>query len=293
LQLRNSAAITWARAQPEVAIERNARAAPGIRRGHGHGRTRPGSITSRDRQAAMTAPEIRTSHVTIPVADGTAMGGYLAAPAAPGPHPAIFVIQEIFGVNEHIRDVTERFARAGYLALAPEIFHRFAPGYQGSYDDIPASVALTSKLTPEAVTADLAATHAWLAARDDVRRGAIAAIGYCMGGRLAFVANAMLPLGAAVSYYGGGIATNHLALAGALRGPQLLVWAGNDPYIPPADRDRVHAAVRDAGKRYVNVEFSGVNHGFFCDARSDYDAGASRQAWALTMAFLDDALRAA
>jgi len=109
-----------------------------------------------------------------------------------------------------------------------------------------------------------------------------------MGGRLAFVANATLPLGASVAYYGGGIATNHLGLAGALHGPQLLVWAGNDPWIPAADRDRVHAAVRDAGKRYVNVEFSGVNHGFFCDARSDYDAGASRQAWALTLAFLEE-----
>ena len=71
------------------------------------------------------------------------------------------------------------------------------------------------------------------------------------------------------------------------------MWAGNDPWIPPADRDRVHAAVRDAGKRYVNVEFSGVNHGFFCDARSDYDAGASRQAWALTLAFLEHWLGAA
>jgi carboxymethylenebutenolidase len=241
----------------------------------------------------MTEPEIRTSSITLPVADNTTMGGYLAVPAAPGPHAAVFVIQEIFGVNAHIRDVTERFARAGYVALAPEIFHRFAPGYQGSYDDIQASIAMTSKLTPDGVKADLAATHAWLAARDDVRDGRVAAIGYCMGGRLAFVANAALPLGAAVSYYGGGIAANHLDLAGALHGPQLLVWAGNDPWIPPADRDRVHAAVRDAGKRYVNVEFSGVNHGFFCDARSDYDAGASREAWALTLAFLDHWLRAA
>lgn len=238
----------------------------------------------------MTDPEIRTSSVTIPVADGTTMAGYLAAPATRGLHRAIFVIQEIFGVNPHIRDITERFARAGYLAVAPDIFHRFAPDYQGSYDDIPGSIAQTAKLTPDGVAADLAATHAWLAARDDVRRGGIAAIGYCMGGRLAFVANATLPLGAAVSYYGGGIATHHLDLAGALHGPQLLVWAGNDPWIPAADRDRVHAAVRDAGKRYVNVEFSGVNHGFFCDARSDYDAGASRQAWALTLAFLDHAL---
>ena len=94
----------------------------------------------------MSEPEIRTSSVTIPVADGSSMGGYLATPAAAGPRAAILVIQEIFGVNAHMRDVTDRFARAGYLALSPEIFHRFAPGYQGGYDDIPASIALTAKL---------------------------------------------------------------------------------------------------------------------------------------------------
>lgn len=239
----------------------------------------------------MAEPEIRTSSVTIPVADGTTMGAYLAAPAALGPRAAIVVIQEIFGVNAHVRDVTERFAREGYLAVAPEIFHRFAPGYQGSYEDIQSSIAMTAKLTPEGVQADLAATHTWLNARNDVRPGKVAAVGYCMGGRLAFVANAALPLAASVSYYGGGIATHHLDLADALHGPQLLVWAGNDPWIPAADRDRVHAAVRDAGKRVVNVEFSGANHGFFCDARSDYDPGAARQAWALTLAFLEHWLR--
>src|ERR1041384_7524382 len=138
----------------------------------------------------MTQPEIRTSSVTMPVADGTSMGGYLAAPAAPGPRAALLVIQEIFGVNAHMRDVTDRFARAGYLALAPEIFHRFAPGYQGGYDDIPASIALTTKLTPDGVTADLTAAHAWLAARSDVRPGRIGATGYCLGGAPAVGANA-------------------------------------------------------------------------------------------------------
>ena len=229
---------------------------------------------------------VHTGWVTLPVADGSELRAFLAQPAGPGPHPAIVVLQEIFGVNGHIRDVTERFARAGYLAIAPDMFHRFAPGYEGSYDDIPASIAVTAHLTPAGVAADLTATHAHLAGRADVRADRIAAIGYCMGGRLAWQANAALPLAAAVAFYGGGIAANHLDLAPALHGPQLLVWAGHDPWIPPADRDRVHAAMRAAGKPYVNVEFSGVHHGFFCDARSDYDAGAAAQAWALTLAFL-------
>lgn len=235
--------------------------------------------------------EIRTSSITIPVADGTTMGGHLALPHGRGPHPALIVVQEIFGVNPHIRDVTERFARAGYAALAPDLFHRFAPGYQGDYDDIPKSIALSSNLTPAGVVADLAAAHAMLADHPEVRRDRIGAAGYCLGGRLAFVANAHLPLAAAVSFYGGGIAANHLDLAPRQHGPTLLVWAGNDPWIPPADRDRVITAMREAGRPFVTAEFSGANHGFFCDARSDYEPHAARQAWALTLAFLDGALR--
>lgn len=235
--------------------------------------------------------DIHTSAVTIPVGDGTSMGGYLATPTSPGPHPALLVLQEIFGVNAHIRDITERLARAGYAALAPELFHRFAPGYEGTYDDIPASIALTTQLTPQGVVEDLRASHAFLGARADVRSDRVGAIGFCMGGRLAWVANAILPLQATASFYGGGIASSHLDLAKDQHGPLLLVWAGNDGYIPPADRDRVLQALRDAHKSYVNAEFAGVTHGFCCDARGDYDARAARQAWSLTLSFLDGWLR--
>lgn len=237
--------------------------------------------------------DIRTSTITIPVSDGTTMTGHLAVPAGPGPHPALLIIQEIFGVNAHVRDVTERYARAGYVALAPDLFHRFAPGYDGSYEDIPASIAMTSNLTPAGIIADLGAAYGHLADHPDVRRDRIGAVGYCMGGRLAFVANAHLPLAAAVCFYGGGIAQNHLDLAARQHGPTLLVWAGNDPWIAPADRDRVNVAMRESGRPFVTAEFAGANHGFFCDARSDFEPRAARQAWALTQAFLNEWLRAA
>ena len=177
--------------------------------------------------------EIVTERIAIGVADGTQMGGYLARPAHLGPHPGLLVFQEIFGVNAHIRDVTERFAREGYVALAPELYHRSTPGYEGSYDDVQGGIALATKLTPTDVGADLAAACAHLQASSTVRRERIGAIGYCMGGRLAFMANAQLPLRAAVSYYGGGIAPGLLPLAERMAGPLLLVWAGQDGYIPP------------------------------------------------------------
>lgn len=230
---------------------------------------------------------IETENVEIPVADGTTMGGYLARPAGPGPHPGLLLFQEIFGVNEHVRDVARRFAAEGYVVLAPDLFHRFAPGFQGSYDDIPASIAMTTKLVPGALMADFQATAAALDAHAAVARGRLGAIGYCMGGGMAFAANAILPLRAAVSYYGTPQPEMQDTLAATLHGPMLFVWAGNDAYISLARRREVSDVMRKAGKPFVEAEWAGANHGFFCDARADHHPVSARQAWALTLSFLE------
>jgi carboxymethylenebutenolidase len=227
--------------------------------------------------------------LSIPVEDGTTMDGYLVRPEAPGPHPGLLVIQEIFGVNSHIRDVTERWAAQGYVALAPDIFHRphvAGPGYQGSYEDIPASVAVAMKTRPEELAADLKGAYARLCAHPAVRADRVGVLGFCMGGTLAYRANALLPLQAAVAYYGGGIGPELLEQAGNLHGPILFFWAGKDLYIPLENRRAVADALRRHGKPFVDVEFSNQNHGFFCDARSDHDADAAAQSFALATAFL-------
>ena len=206
---------------------------------------------------------IQTETLRIPVGDGTTMNGYLARPAGAGPHPGLIVFQEIFGVNEHVRDVARRFAEQGYVALAPDLFHRFAPDYQGSYDDIPASIAMTTKLVPQDLVADFKATFEAISAHSAVKEGHVGAIGYCMGGGMAFACNALVPLRAAVSYYGT---------------PQ--------PNISLERRREVIDLVRKNGKTFVDAEWAGANHGFFCDARSDYHADSAKQAWSLTLAFL-------
>lgn len=235
---------------------------------------------------------ITTEWVSIEVADGTKMEVYVARPAGDGPHPGLLVLQEIFGVNAHIRDIAERFAREGYVALAPDLFHRFAPRHEGTYDDVPASIALTAHLTPEGAMADLRAAFTHLQAARATSGQKIGAIGYCMGGRLSFVANAILPLAAAVSYYGGGT-QQHLDLTSMLSGPMLFFWAGKDGYIPVDAHRTIVDSLRNAGKPFVDAEFSQVDHGFFCDARGNHNAAASAQAWALTVAFLASHLRGA
>jgi carboxymethylenebutenolidase len=237
--------------------------------------------------------EIRTEYVNLSVSDGTSMRGYVARPVgASGASAGLLVFQEAFGVNGHIRDVTERFAREGYLAIAPELFHRTGAGFEGRYDDFPSVMTHMRAMTPDGLEADFRSAYDWLRANGKIGDAPVAAIGYCMGGRAAFRAAATLPLRCAVSFYGGGIAPNQFFPEGLLgrakdvSGPLLLVWGGRDKHIGPDQVRAVTDALRAAGKDFINVEFSEADHGFFCDARPSHHAASAALAWPLTLAFL-------
>jgi carboxymethylenebutenolidase len=232
------------------------------------------------------AVEVRESGwTTVDVADAGPMRLFVARPASPGPHPGLIVCQEAFGVNEHIRDVTTRFAGQGFVAVAPELYHRTGTGVDGRYDDFPGMQPHFSKLTNDGMAADVHAAYDWLAVEQGVDLKRVAAIGYCMGGRAAFLANAELPLRASVSYYGGGIAPQLLDRASDLHGPQLMFWGGLDTHIPPEQHRTIDDALRAAGKAYTTVEFGEGDHGFFCDARPAFNPDVAAEAWALTIAF--------
>ncbi|MGC9994246.1 MAG: dienelactone hydrolase family protein [Terriglobia bacterium] len=234
---------------------------------------------------------IKTEWITLKVADGTAMRVYVARPEDSNPYPGLLVYHEAFGVNAHIRDVTERFAREGYLALAPDLFHRTAPGFEGTYDQFDLAKPHVIALTHRDLEADVRSAYEWLRAQPGNQGRQIACVGFCMGGRVAVLTNVVLPVSAAISFYGGGIAPNPfspglLDRAGDLHAPQMLLWGGLDKHLGPEVTRAVTEAIRAAGKPFVNVEFSDADHGFFCDARSSYNPNAARQAWALALAFL-------
>ncbi len=139
--------------------------------------------------------------------------------------------------------------------------------------------------TPQ-LEADARAAFDWLVKQPDVDEGRVASIGFCMGGRVSYIANAALPLRAAVSYYGGGIVPDLLGLAEQQHGPLLMFWGGKDQHIPPEQYRTIADALTNAGKTHEQVVFSQADHGFFCDRRQSYEPGAAGQAWALTQAFL-------
>ncbi|HWF43817.1 MAG TPA: dienelactone hydrolase family protein [Candidatus Kapabacteria bacterium] len=227
---------------------------------------------------------ITTEEITLDVS-GSAMQAYVARPES-GKAPALIVMQEAFGVNEHIKDVTRRLAQQGYVAIAPELFHRTAPvGFTAGYGDWEALRPHIQATNPETIAEDARACYDWLANDRQVDTTFIGSIGFCLGGRSAVIANAGLPLQAAVSFYGG-VPPNVADVAREQHGPVLFFWGGLDKHLGPEQRNAVTDAMTQAGKLYINVEISDADHGFFCDARAAYNPNAARQAWALTLSFL-------
>jgi len=231
-------------------------------------------------------PNLLHDKITLKVSDGTKMDCFVARLRDDEPRPGLIVLQEAYGVNEHIRDVTERFGRQGFIAIAPELYHRTGPGVEGDYNNFEAVKPHYAAINRTDVDADLGASFEWLQSQAFVKKNEISAVGYCLGGRIAFAANAALPLKSAVSYYGGGIPDFALDRVSSFHGPHLFFWGEKDKNIPPEQRATIINALKTAGKSYVNVEFSDAGHGFFCDVRPAYNPTAARQSWALTLEFL-------
>jgi carboxymethylenebutenolidase len=229
---------------------------------------------------------IRTEKVTLKVGDGTSMNAYVSTPAGDAKAPGMLVFQEAFGVNAHIRDITDRIAKQGYVAIAPELFHRTGPGFEGEYTNFQPCMPHMQALTPEGLIADARSAFDWLQKNPRVKANSTACIGFCMGGRVSFLANSELPLKAAISFYGGGIAPGLLPRAAQQQAPILFFWGALDAHIPKEHPRAIVDALQEAKKTYVNVEFSDADHGFFCDARASYKDTAAKQAWALVLEFL-------
>lgn len=215
-------------------------------------------------------------------------GGYLALPKRSN-GPAVIIIQEIFGVNAHIRAVADQYAADGYVALAPDVFWRTRPRVELAYEgaDRDTGIELLQKTDVNLAVADIGAAADLLRARPEVE-GRVAAIGYCFGGRLAYLAAAAGKVDAAVAYYGGGI-QNALDVADEITQPILFHYAENDHGIPLSAVEQVEA--RFAGLRNATFHvYPGAEHGFNCPDRASYNQRAAALAHGRTLIFLAEHL---
>jgi len=210
--------------------------------------------------------------------DGHQFQAWLAPPQGPV-RGAVVVLQEIFGVNAHIRAVADSFAAEGYLAIAPCLFDRVERDLQLGYtpDDITRGRGTMLQLKQEQVTLDVAASLAVVK-----HAGRAAAIGYCWGGTQAWLAAAQQPVAAAVAYYGTGIAAN---LSVTLQAPVQCHFGTQDKSIPPEAIERIRAA-----SPQVDYHLYDADHGFSCDHRGSFDAASAALARTRTLAFLAEHL---
>lgn len=212
--------------------------------------------------------------IDLTASDGFRLQAYRADPAGE-PKGAIVVVQEIFGVNGHIRRVADGYAQDGYVAIAPALFDRARPGIElYEPDDMQKGIALKGKSTTEAALLDIAA------ARDAVAAvGPVGIVGYCWGGFLSWLAATRLPgISAAVSYYGGGIGS---VADETPRCPVLMHFGERDKHILPEHVE----AVRKAHPTGVEIHVYPADHGFNCDARASYDADSAKLALERTRGF--------
>ena len=241
----------------------------------------------------MLATRVRINELTLetPTGDGGLRGGARRRRAS-----VVIVIQEAFGVNDHIEDVTRRFADAGYHAIAPALFHR-AGGGTAPYDDFEKVLPLFEGLTDDGILTDVdaAVEHLHAAGFAD---GAIGIVGFCMGGRVTFLVALERALGAAVGFYGGGIVTGAVPAVPAARSTASATSrrrgsacsATTTGSIPVDDVERLREELDGADVPHDVVRYAEAEHGFHCDQRPSYHAEAATDAWARTLAWFEQHL---
>jgi carboxymethylenebutenolidase len=212
--------------------------------------------------------------VQLTAGDGFRFEAYRAAPKAK-PRGGIVIVQEIFGVNRHIRDVTDQYANLGYLTLAPAMFDRVQPGVDVPYTDFPKGREYATALKLEQTLLDL---HA--AVKGAAEGGRVGVVGYCWGGTMAYLAACECPIAAAVAYYGGRI-TQYLDRRP--RCPVMYHFGELDKAIPMATVEQIRAAHRE-GIYYTYP----AGHGFNCTERAEYEPESARLALERTLKFLGE-----
>ena len=235
----------------------------------------------------MTTPQITTKFVQVPHGD-LEISAYLARPATSGALPVVIVLQEIFGVNHHIRDITERFAREGYLAIAPALYQRTAPDFEIGYtkEDMSLGKSYAQQTTAAELLGDIQATIDYLKAENlfqdwtilPPKARAIGCIGFCFGGHVAYLAATLPDIKATASFYGAGIAlrtpgggTPTLTRTPEISGTIYTFFGAEDASIPPEQVAEIRAELEKNQIKHKVLIYEGAGHGFFCNARDSYN----------------------
>jgi carboxymethylenebutenolidase len=231
---------------------------------------------------------IQTAKVKISQ-DNLQISAYLAQPQAPGSYPGVVVLQEIFGVNVHIREVTERIAQQGYVAIAPALFQRQSPDFETGYTpediEIGRKYAWTQTQASELLR-DIQSAIDYLKTLPHVKPDSFGCIGFCFGGHVAYLAATLPDIKASASFYGAGITTRTpgggnptISRTPDIQGTIYTFFGMEDASIPAAQVDEIAAQLEKYKISHRVFRYDGSDHGFFCNHRASYNPQAAADAW--------------
>jgi len=242
---------------------------------------------------------VETKTVNVKTPDGT-MPAYVARPkGAGGKLPAVIVVMEAFGLNGNIKDITERIAGEGYHAIAPNFYYR-AGGKAVGYGELQEAIGLMIAWTDAQIVDDVRSTVNALQADAGVAADRIGITGFCMGGRVSYLAACEIPaIKASAPFYGGGIAgqqfapgaTAPVAKTAGMKAAIQAHFGEKDSYIPLAAVDEIRQTLEREKKDGEVFVYEGAGHGFMCRERPDYDEAAAKQAWGRLTAFFEKHLK--
>jgi carboxymethylenebutenolidase len=224
--------------------------------------------------------------------------GYYVTPAGTGKFPAVIVLMEAFGLNNWCKSICDRLAQSGFAAIAPDFYR----GTTYQYTDVASAVAKLKTLNDDAIMSDVGKSLDFLAGKSEVNANGIGVVGFCLGGRYAFLTNAVYPtkIKAAVSFYGGGIDAapgnpmgqkSLLDRVALMQSPIMLMYGSEDQMIAADEHGRISTALSKAKKRYILNLFPKAGHGFMSDRRENYTPEAAAEAWLMTTGFFSQNLK--
>jgi carboxymethylenebutenolidase len=248
----------------------------------------------------MSRYEVESTTVQVPH-HTLIIDAYLAQPKEKGSFPAVIVFQEIFGVNAHIRDVTERVAKEGYVAIAPALYQRFAPGFEAGYsaEDVTIGREYKAQTTASDLIGDTQATLAYLRQLPNVHPEAIGTLGFCFGGHVAYLTATLPDIKATASFYGAGIATMTpgggaptITRTDEIQGVVYAFFGAEDASIPPEEVVQIETELTTHDVQHQVFVYPGAGHGFFCDRRESYEPNAAAEAWPKVLQLFESPLQA-
>ena len=229
--------------------------------------------------------------------DGREMGAYVSQPDTGGPNPSVVVIMEAFGVNGHIESVADRLARNGYVAIAPDLYHRQGPRLTSGYNETKYEGWMGS-LKDDELIADVGAAIDYLKGHSNVSGQRFGIVGFCVGGRISYlIAGSNPDIGAAVVFYGGNImkpfggTVSPLDRTPNIQAPVLGLFGELDDSPSVADVQKVEAELKKQGKTHEFHIYPGADHGFNCNERDSYHPEVSKDARAKTIGWFDKYLK--